>query len=158
MPDDPRDHRAPAKGIPIRHITERSGRSESFSAEEVTGVLEGDDLRTARSHRPTDERIFRLEEKHDVLDAKVDRIEVAVADMGGQFKVIPRLVDAMEKATTAFQQREHVTLTAKVDIDKVQAIGNVEVKKAKWQLLIKIVAILGAIGTAISTAIAAKGC
>jgi hypothetical protein len=75
----------------------------------------------------------------------------------------------MEKATTALQQREHVTFTAQVDVDKAQAIGRVkvdeaegigavEIKKAKWNMLLKIAAGLGALGTAIATALAAKGC
>jgi hypothetical protein len=140
--------------------------------EEITGTYEGEALRAARARRSTIERIARIEDKSDMHaqaleeikaqqarhDDKLSKIVVDVADMGGQFKVIPRLVEAMEKATDGLQQREHVTFTAKVDVDKAQALGEVKIRQTKWQLAVKIVAVVGTIGTLISTAIAARGC
>ena len=151
-----------------------------FVEEEVTGRYEGEELADRRADRHPEDRFRHIEKNQDQTRAeitkmseRIGKVEVAVADVGGQMKVIPRLVDAMEKATEALQHRDHVTFTAQVDVEKAQELGEVEVHtakelgavevktvatKAKWALLTKIAAVLGAIGTAISTMIAARGC
>lgn len=158
-----------------------------FTEEEYTDQLDGDELRDARATRSPQDRLARLEEKHDSLAEKYDtmlqkheefrndigdrvgKVEVAVADMGGQFKVIPRLVDAMEKATSSLQQRDHFAFTARVDVDKAQAISDIqveevvnkseaEIRKAKWQLMLKIAAIAGGVITLIGALSAAGRC
>ena len=89
--------------------------------------------------------------------------------MRGQFKVIPRLVDAMENATKALQQRDHVKFTATVDVEKAKEMSKVETdtadklletakKKAKLEWITKIIAIISTIGGVIATAIAAGRC
>ncbi len=154
-----------------------------FTTEEVTGNYQGLELEDKRNIRHPTERLSRLEKKADKFEAKIDtldermgRVEVAVADVGGQMKVLPDLVDAMKdatatakEATKAIQQQSHMTFTAKVEVDKAKELGkvevetaqtvaDVEVKKTKWQISQKLVSIVLAIATAISTTIAARGC
>lgn len=111
--------------------------------DEVTGNYQGDELRDIRARRPTPERVQRLEEKHDALLAKLDehgerigRVEVAVAGVGGKMEILPKLVESLQDATKAMQQREHVTLTAKVEVDKAEQIGQIETRTVKWKLLV----------------------
>lgn len=61
----------------IEGLAERK-RRESAPVEvdeEVTGKHEGDELARLRAQRPTDQRIARLEEKHDDLSKSVSRME-----------------------------------------------------------------------------------
>ena len=167
----------------IRRRTPGGGVVADFAIEEVTGNYQGLELEDKRNVRHPTERMSRLEKKADKFEAKIDtldermgRVEVAVADVGGQMKVLPDLVDAMKdatatakEATKAIQQQHHMTFTAKVEVDKAkelgkvevetaQSVGEVEVKKSKWQISQKLVSIVLAIATAISTTIAARGC
>ncbi len=168
------DHRAPSPPIPIPIAVEM---------DEVTGKYEGDELKSMRARRPTDERITRLEEKHDKLESKVDKLDgkvdqvddkvdkmaVSVAGMEGQFKVIPRLVDSMEKAIESMNEREHVKFTATVDVDKAKQLSKVEIEaaekkdeidagKAKREWITKAFAIGSTIAAIVSTLIAAGRC
>ena len=180
MPDDPKK----PPGVPTIRITETSravqhrdhrrqpepeAATPVFVPEEVTGNYEGDELKKMRARRPTDERLTRLEDKHDVLDAKVDGIAVDVAGMKGQFTVIPRLVDTMEKAIEHLQQRDHVRFTASVDVDKAKELSKVEIEalekrdevdadKAKRTWISKTLAIVSSIVATIATVVAAGRC
>src|SRR5678815_5540206 len=89
MPSPPRDDDKPPRrvittprGVPVlRPATERGAvkhRDYSEWDEDITGKYEGQELEQARAKRPTDERIKRLEVKHDKLDEKVDRIELTL--------------------------------------------------------------------------------
>src|SRR5262249_37993257 len=106
--------------------------------DEITGKYEGEELEERRARRPTPERILRLERKHDELAADVKEVrqdvktverhlcEVAerVAHVDGQMEILPKVVDEMRLATRAMQEREHVTFTAKLDLDKAKALGD----------------------------------
>lgn len=120
---DNRDHERPKTnphGVP------------AFSAEEVTGQYEGDELRQARARRPTDQRIERMEGKHDelrgdfkTLAAHVGDLRESVGEMSGKLEVLPKLVDAIDRASDRVAQREHVTFTAQVDVDKAGKIAKI---------------------------------
>ncbi len=135
--------------------------------QEVTGQYEGEELAQIRARRPTDKRIARLEEKHDELksdvketktDVKalttaVNQLAVAVADQGGQLKVLPELVEAVNNSITRAAARDHVTFTAQVDVDKANALDRIDAKKSRRGLITTIAGGLfsaGVVGAAIS--------
>lgn len=82
-------HAAPAQGVP------------EFEVEEFTGRYEGEELAAMRKKRPTDERIGRLEEKHDSLTTTVNNLRVDVASIDGKLDVLPELVSLLKGKTTA---------------------------------------------------------
>ncbi len=134
MPDD-RDIRNPL--VPPAHVRAQTAPPVEEIEEEVTGQHSGEELRKMRARRTTGERVDRLEVKHDHSDAKIDahgerigKLEVVVADFGGQMKILPDLVDTMKSATNALQRREDVTFTAKVGVHSAQALEEIEVGKA----------------------------
>ncbi len=186
MPDDPDGKKPSPYGVPVVALSERKSArphrdharpksaadAPAFVEEEYTDKYDGEELRAMRARRPTRERLERLEDKHDELRdefrREVGSMKVAIAGMGGQMEVIPRLVDAMESAIQNLQQREHVTFTAKVDVDKAAALDQIDARadarkvdthkaKAKWDIITKVIAVAATITAAISTAIAA-GC
>lgn len=110
---------------------------ESF--DDITGKFEGEELRQMRrSKRDTDERIERLEVKHDSLVKVVTETRLEVANMSGKLDVLPELVDAVRATAERTAQREHVTFTAQVDVDRAKALDGVEEKKDRRQLAYKI--------------------
>lgn len=114
-------HPTPSPGVP------------AFVAEEATGVVQGEALKDIRRKRPTDERIERLENKHDAVDTKVDAIGERVARMEGTVNAI---------ASVIVPERREVHTTARARIDSRTKV---------------IIAVVGAVGTAIGAAIA-SGC
>lgn len=115
--------------------------------DDLTGRFERDelsveDLERFRAMRQPEDRLAKLEKKQDEqrkadeayrakTDERLGKIEVAVADIGGQMKVIPDLVSAMKDATSALREREHITLTSRVEVDTAKKIADVEVDTAK---------------------------
>lgn len=68
--------KTPAPGTPIAH-------PESFELP-ITGVHTGAELAELREHRPTNQRIGRLEVKHDKLDDIVRGIDRRLSNQDGQ--------------------------------------------------------------------------
>lgn len=133
---------------------ERDGIPKDFG-DEITGKYEGDELEQLRAERPVDERLGRLEKKHDELkkdvEKKHDELKRDVAEVRGDVKKVSGQVsDLREKVSGAIgkiegqapvlsemlsivkksAEREHVTFTAKVEVDKAQELAKVEVGKA----------------------------
>lgn len=156
---------------------------ENFEDEAFTDTHSIEDLPKLRATRPTGIRIAHVEKNQDEIRAEVKAIrhdmrgvkadvtgvKVAVADMGGQFKVIPQLVETMQGAIDALHRREHVTFTAKVDVDKAKEEARVELdtaekiddvkrRAARREWVTKGLAIVSGIAAIISTAIAAGRC
>lgn len=101
--------------------------------EDLTGQYDGEELARMRARRPTDKRLARLESKYDDLAEVVTetRLEVKetrgeIREMRGELKVLPELVDVLRQR----EAREHVTFTAKVEVDKAKEHAQVEVEKA----------------------------
>jgi hypothetical protein len=112
-------HPTPSPGVP------------AFVDDDLTGQYAGEDLAQRRAKRPTDERIKRLEDKHDKLDDKVDDIHGDVREMRGELK-----------AALGFMAEQQVTQRIRISTN-----GKV------------IIAIVGAIGTAIGVIVTAlSGC
>jgi hypothetical protein len=71
--------------------------------DEITGVHEGEALRVARSKRTTDERISRLEDKHDALSAAVSDVRVSVGEMSGKLDTVLAHVIASHQEQTKLE-------------------------------------------------------
>lgn len=126
--------------------------------EEITGRFEGEELELARARRPTEERIARLEQKHDSLDEKVDRIDVAVAGIAGQMEIVPALIESLRDELKASRENEHVVLKQTLDIGKHEATARIDTQmlatKAKWKIIAGIFST--ATITAVITALASR--
>ena len=125
-----------------------------FLTEEITGRYEGDALAEQRERRPTPDRVKRLEKKHDELRADVEKkhdelkvdfretqkdvkvlsghvsdlradVAGAVGKIDGQEKVMTEMLSIVKEGAT----RDHVTFTAKVEVDKERELAKVEVDK-----------------------------
>ncbi len=152
MTDDRDKRRTPPGGYPVpAHVRAQTAPPVEYVQDEVTGNHVGEDLRIARARRSTDERIGRLEDKHDVLAAVVGDVREAVGTMSGQLEVLPRLIDIIERSASRAEQREHVTFTAQVDVDKAGRLATIgdtaDAAKLRRSLIAKAVAGVIAIGT-----------
>lgn len=133
--------------------------------DEITGRYEGDELEMYRNRRTTDERIVHLERKHDKLTEahqkladSISRVANDVSEMRGEMKVLPRLVDALEKAADRRADADHVTLTAKVDVERARALEPVEAAKARRGWITSIIAIVMTLAAGTMAFIQARGC
>ncbi len=144
-----RDRQTPKHGAIVQQST----------WDDITGHHEGEDLAMARARRPTPERIARLEAKHDSLDEKVDRIDVAVAGIAGQMQIIPDLIGSLRDELKAKREDDHVVLTTKLDIGKHEAKTRIDTQQiattSKWKMAVRIISGLfsaGVLGAAIAFA------
>ena len=126
---------------------ERDGVVKEFGGEEITGRYEGEELDERRAARAADERFGRLENKHDELKKDVGdvRSEVkvlsghvgdmrsavsgAVGTLNGQEKLLIETLSIVKKTHDREADREHVTFTATVDVDRAKELAKVEVNK-----------------------------
>ena len=145
-----------AKGFAARK--ERDGVVKEFGAEEITGRYEGEELEEQRAARPPDERFGRLETKHDELRKDVEKkhdelkkdvgdvrsdvkvlsshvsdmrsaVSGAVGTLNGQEKLLTETLSIVKKTHDREADREHVTFTATVDVDRAKELAKVEVDK-----------------------------
>jgi len=99
VPDD-RDVLRP-KLAPLNVRAQSAAPAEQF--DDYTGRLElgSEELRQARAKRPTDERIGRLEDKHDALSADVTKVREGVGRiegrLDGQDQVLADIRDALHE-------------------------------------------------------------
>ena len=100
--------------------------------DEVTEKTEmgSEERKQGRRDRDPLDRIDRLEDKHDRLDDKVDKINDKVSEMSGKLDVLPDLVDAVKTIAETRASNEHVTFTARVDVEKEKAKAEIDVYKA----------------------------
>jgi septal ring factor EnvC (AmiA/AmiB activator) len=130
-----------------------------FLQDDVTGKYEGEELKAQREVRPVTDRIQRLEKKHDDLradlkdvraDFKSDLSDVrsdvktlsghvgdlrsdvsgAVGKLDGQQGLLTELLSIVKNTAEHASDRDHITFTAKVDVDKAQELAKVDVGKA----------------------------
>lgn len=90
-----------------------------YVCDEITGVVEGEDLRRERAKRPSDERIERLEEKHDRLERAVTETRVIVGELNGKLEVLPQLVSMVRQTVERAVARQDADHNAQVldDLD-----------------------------------------
>lgn len=102
---------------------------------EITGRYDGDELLQMRSKRPTDERIAKLEAKHDTLVETVTEVRLDVREMRAEVRT---LVKHVELALSEQHKTERVRISSRAKL---------------------MIAIVGAVGTAIGVVVAAlSGC
>ena len=145
-----------AEGFAARR--ERDGAVKEFAGEEITGRYEGEELSERRAERPPDERFGRLEKKHDELKQDVEKkhdelkkdvsdvrsdvkglssqvsdmrsaVSGAVGKLDGQEKLLTETLSIVKKTHEREADREHVTFTATVDVDRAKELARVEVDK-----------------------------
>lgn len=104
----------------------------------VTGVLAGPALSEARAKRPTNERLERLELDKDKTHERLGKIEVAVANIDGKMAILPQLVSALQDNTRAMQDREKITLTASVELDKAERLDGIDARKQRRRFAYKV--------------------
>lgn len=129
----------------------------------ATGVHEGEDLRRIRAQRPTPYRLERLEDKHDETRRDVADLRESVGRIEGKLDVLPQLVEAVQKSADRANQREQVTFTASVEVDKAKKLDDIKAvddvrttTRMKWELAGKVLALLaggGVIGEIIHKAV-----
>ena len=164
-----------AKGFAARK--ERDGVVKEFGGDEITGRYEGEELEERRAARAPDERFGRLENKHDELKKDVEKkhdelkkdvsevrsdvkvlsgqvsdmrsdVSGAVGKIDGQEKVLTEMLSIVKKTAEHGADRQHVTFTAMVDVDRAKELAKVEVdkeekldtidaKKTKRELILK---------------------
>lgn len=135
-----------------------AGTVKEFAGEEITGRYEGEELIEQRAQRPPDERFARLEDKTDDLKKDVEKkydelkkdvsevrsdvkgLSNQVSDMrsavagtngklDGQEKLLTETLSIVKKTHDREAEREHVTFTATVDVDRAEKLAKVEVDK-----------------------------
>ena len=145
-----------AKGFAARK--ERDGAVKESEGEEITGRYEGEELSERRAQRPPDERFGRLEEKHDDLKKDVEKkhdelkkdvsevrsdvkglsgqvsdmraaVSGAVGKLDGQEKLLTETLSIVKKTHDREADREHVTFTATVDVDRAKELAKVDVDR-----------------------------
>jgi len=123
----------------------------------ITGVYSGEQLKEMRAERSIEDRLERGEIKQDDLGERVSKIEgvmvafggrmdrvetgmtdlskrvggveVVVGDFGGQLKILPQLVDTMNRSIDALRTRDHVVVSAQVEVNKEQALDQIEANR-----------------------------
>ena len=138
---------------------EASSGAPAFAVEavdEVTGKHDGDELAALRAMRPPEDRLDRLERKHDKLADDVGDVRESMGRIEGTLAVLPTTIAqafaVAQSAASAQTQTAHVVMTAQVDIDKATKLDVIDARKARRALAAKIVAavlgsgVLGALG------------
>jgi hypothetical protein len=134
-----------AEGFAARREREAASMIPEFLHDEVTGKYEGEELQAQRESRPVTDRINRLEKKHDETRAEDVRSDVkelsghvsdlradvsgAVGKLDGQQNVLTELLSIVKNTAEHATDRDHITFTAKVDVDKAAELAKIEVAK-----------------------------
>jgi len=128
--------------------------------DEITGRHAGEELAALRALRPNDERIGRLELKHDELKADVhlkhqelkgefkevrddvkklsSTVASATGKIEGQSSVLSETLGIVRKIAEQKVENEHISLTAKVEVDKAHELAKVEVAKEQQLAAIEV--------------------
>ena len=142
--------RTPVQGVPLTEFAEQS--------QPVTGVYDGDDLRRARASRPTAARLERLEDKHDETRRDVADLRAVVGRIEGKLDVLPQLVEAVQASAERANQREQVTFTASVEVDKAQKLGGISAKLLDKEMPIRLFAAVSSIAAVVLAIVEARHC
>lgn len=133
------------EGFAARREREAAALVSDYAADDLTGKYEGAELEEERDHRPPIERIKRLERKSDAhktelkeirtdvkeLSGHVSNLRADVAGFGGKIDGQESVLSEMLSIVKKGAEREHVTFTAQVEVDKERALSEVEVDKER---------------------------
>jgi hypothetical protein len=154
-----------AEGLAARR--EREAVVKESSNDEITGRYEGEQLDEKRNEREDGERFIRLEKKHDVLKKDVQKkhdelkgdvkelrgdvkelssefsilrseVSGAVGKLDGQSGVLTEMLSIVKRTAEQTVEREHVSFTAKVEVDKAHELAQVEVAKEQQLAAIEV--------------------
>lgn len=103
--------------------------SEPFE-DDVTGKYEGEELERMRARRPTPERLLHIERKQDVFSTRMTAIEISVADIAGQMKILPDLVETLQTTISGMQKDGHLRLGVQLAVNQADELAEIEAKKA----------------------------
>lgn len=130
--------------------------------DEITGNLAGDDLKRERAKRPTDERIGRLEDKHDALVVKVGEVSDKVSDtresvakvhgkLEAQDVVMDQMLSLVKRQAEHAFDREKITLTvdkeaalAKIEVGKETELDKIKARRDRRRLIFKVIVVAAA--------------
>ena len=115
--------RTPPGGIDRDVYVDKHATPE-FIAEDVTGQYQGEELARFRARRPTDERIGRLEAKHDKLVETVGAVDKTVANMAGKLETFLETI-AADRLAAHQTERVRIGSRAKVIVGIATAVGAV---------------------------------
>lgn len=122
---------------------------------EITGQYAGEELRAIRSRRPTDERIERLEDKHDALHEIVTETRVAVGEMRGEIKGEFQTLREM-------RAREQLVFKQTTEVGTAEALAEIDEKthgvKTRREWVTQALKIFAGIAALAGTAYAAGRC
>jgi len=113
--------------------------------DEITGQYEGEQLeemRARRAEQSPETSITKLEKKHDALAGQVGGLSQSFTDfrvehaeqMGGMQAAFGTLAGEVKGLATVVKDnrdKDHLTFTAKVDVDRAKHISDVNVKQAE---------------------------
>lgn len=142
-----RERQSQPQAVPVGEFDEEDN-TERHDLETLEGKRAVKQLRASRT---TEQRLEKLEDKHDRLDR-------TVAKMSGQMDGQDKVLENIERSIANLSAREHVTFTAQVDVEKNRAIENAKAPGQRRDLAIKIVALLGTIGTLVLAVLHARSC
>jgi hypothetical protein len=112
----------------------------AFVDEDLTGRYEGEELYEARKARAADDpaaRIVLLETEQKTLSTDVGEMKVSIAEIRGDQKAHGASLLGIQKTLDQFTQREHVTFTAKVDVDTAKQLDAIDAGKARRDFWLK---------------------
>lgn len=118
--------------------------------EDVTGRYTGEELAEMRGRRTTEQRIARIEEKHDRLSDAVSELAVTSGKMEGKLSTLVELASKADAAREAQAKREAEERGAADERASRE-------RQMKRRLVVPIIKALGAALAVVITALVARG-
>lgn len=144
-PTENRNRDAYTPKTPPKGIAAQLGVPEEVDFDDLTGRYEGEELeqmRAMRAESAPEVSLTKLEKKHDALAIEVGglsksvtdmRVEHAeqMGDMRGAIGDLAGEVKGLAVVVKADRDKDHLTFTAKVDVDRAKHISDVNVQQAE---------------------------
>lgn len=121
--------RTPHAGVPA--YVEPDSTDQCETPEEVTRM---------RARKTTEQRVTRLEAKHDALAGTVAETKALVSVVNAKTDGQTRLIEEIQRGVNRIADRDDVTFGAQVDVHKAQRLDTIDAVKARRWLGAKIAA------------------
>lgn len=138
MPDN-RDYQRPKTNPALLAVP-------SEVTDQVTGVLQGEELRTERANRPTPIRFEHIEGRLDEQGAEIKALRgemketrEVVAGLRGELAVMPSLVDTLKSALASANERATFKVKGEVEVGTAQELDKLDARKARRERWSKII-------------------
>lgn len=143
-----------------------------FIDEENSQAYEVEQRKRLRSARPTGMRLERLEDKHDVLAEKVNKLDatvgkldektdqntIMITEIRGDQKTQNKALENIEKHLSEDKHRERLHVEADIDINKAKKIQLIKTVGAWREWVTKILAIVSTLAAIVLALIQAGKC